>query len=581
MRLPFNNAEEYKDKPLPPHWRHRSIRSKLWSRRCLSLIGLFVIVIYCLRRSLFPSTASTISVLDDDYGDDDLYVEKSWQPPGLESSLDAARLTATISPIQNVFILLNGLSNADSGLADLGCEMSRGQQGATVHFLVLGGGHTTVENFKMLHQFGENCKAFFHDARTTSDESPKQSQMYTSYAANAMKLIVEHHGPAAIVYTHSRSKPKPNWFLAALEPHKSRVTMVELTQASLDSLGWIAHLSPRALNAWSKPRIDLVVDAGSHAGTLDRLFKSLAAAHYPSEERPLLFVNFDASSSESARTFALRFADVWPRERLVLRRRVDPSRHSFLEDWYPVGDDHHALSLSDGDELSPFFHHYLLFGLLHYRYDDPGRWSQWHDKTYGIALRDCPAKAREEFHVDTGSEADVDLRRNPSLASLADTRQPVLFFPAHFTALHESLHAGKSEGDHSAAATAVVPTVDEVWRAHVERNKLVLLCPPTFQYDDGKFVLTKGYVEPVLSPAGTLSKNHRDAIAGKEDQAAAGTDGTKEGEEEEDRLVRHADWWKSLGRDLVMMPWSRLQLRNAAGESRLFVEFFTKWSDTE
>lgn len=529
MVLPFSNAQ-YKDKPLPKRWKLK-LHNHIHIRR-FAVISVLLVTIWFFSDWLWQADVTATSRYSDYYGDEDLSVDTRLFPPGLGISLKRAILDVKVHPIQNVFFLLDGLTDSDTELVAIGCQMHSAMAGATVHFVVLGGGRTTIDEYREINQFGsDHCQAYFHDARPRSKlRGRESSHLYASYAANSINFVAGHHSPKAFIYTHSASAPKPNWFLAALQPFKDQTTHIELSRQRLAHLGWIAQLSPTSLNAWNKPRIDLVVQASSNTASLERLFQSLISAQYPADQYPNLLVNFDHESSESARYIATELSRIWPVESLILRRRIERSENSILEEWYPASKDNYAVILSDQWELSPHFYHYLRSMILRYRYGIPGRMSTSRDRQIGLSLQSIAAEGLLDSNLQSHEKSQM-----PVLWNHANLSAPFLILPDPFIAFHEARAASKFNEPLQDALTTFV-----------REGKLVTLYPPRFQYDDGEFVLARHHP---ISRLPDLEVDHL-AEAGNTLQTA-----------QQAQLLENQDWWKRMGNDRgYLSTWQEMKL---------------------
>lgn len=546
MVPPFAEAH-YKDKPVPKRWRVRSIRDNVYTRRIVVVSVLLSIIIWFSTAVHLRDTQNNpIRKYSDYYGDEDLSVESRLFPAGLGLSLTRATLNVQVHPVQNVCFLLDGLTDSDTELVALGCAMHSSMTGANAHFLVLGGGRTSIDEYREVNQFGhEHCQAYFHDARahSTAFQGRQSSHVYASYAATSLNFLVGHHLPKAIIYTHSPTAPKPNWFLAALAPLKYTSTHIQLERERLGELGWMAKLAPTSLNAWNKPRIDLVVQASSNPASLERLLKSLEAAHYPANQHPNLILDFDYESSESALSIATEMSRVWPSDRLSLRRRVEKSSSSIFEAWYPANDDNYAVILTDQWELNPYFYHYLRSMVLRYQYDVPGKYAKYREKLFGLALH--------AMHSQSEWQASNQKLQAPVLSDSLDLSTPLLIYPNPFIAFHDSVRTTRSD-----------ETMQEAFKKFLVKSQGLVLYPPRFHYDDAEFVLAKHHPLVALpdpdmaSPPASIQK-----------QASL-------------QLLTNQDWWRSLGNQEGQIPsWQDLDFFRQDGTKLDLDAFLTDNND--
>lgn len=518
----------------------------------------------------FRGTSPSRPRYADFYGDEDLSVEQKLFPSGLGTSLKRAMSDVQVHPIQNIFFLLNGLTDSDTALVGLGCQMHAAKEGATVHFIVLGGGRTSIAEYRTINQFGiDHCQAYFHDARPLSSlqQQPEKPHVYASYAANAISFIVKVHHPKAFIYTHSKSLPKPNWFLAALDPHKHTTTHIALPKDSLQRLGWMARLSPTSLNAWNKPRIDLIVQTSRNTASLDRLLKNFLSATYPTSEFPNLLIVYDDASIESARSLATELSTTWHPDKLSIHRHLQPHQESMLETWYPINDNHYALFVGDEWELSPYFYGYLRWMILKYQYDVKRRYDHRRVKLLGMSLNPTPPTPRNAHHkaekkVKEGEaeeeEVEEDGRGMPVLRHGVNLSFPFLFFPVPFEAFHEFKALQNDLASASTSASASPDSLDISIRSFVEHQKWVVMHPPLFQYDHGDYVLAKHHPVPgvrdMSDPPRTLHVEDRVGVLDSE------------------------IWWRKMGNDRGVMPdWGEIKVLLEQGEEVTDVnDFFTQ-----
>lgn len=542
MNLPFTN-DEYKDKPITRSWKLKPTQFR--TRRIVAAFLLVCITVWFF----FPKGARLASREFNRagaYDEDDLHVDKKVYPVHLAASMMSAMEKVQVHPIQNVFFMLNGLTGSDTDLVYLGCEMAKSRMGATVNMIILGGGGdsgsgvVTVGEYRAMNQFEHDaCPVYFHDARA------KKVSEYASYASNTLDFLTGDYSPSAIFYTHSREVPKPHWFLAALARHDTTTTQIVLNHASLESLAWIAYLTPPALNAWNKPRIDLVIDVSARSGSLIRLFRSLEAAHYPNDEHPNIIINLDESTSPGSIELINRLSQSWPPNRITLRRRARTTTtgYAFLETWYPVNTDNFALLLNDQYELSPYFFHYLKAMLLQYQYNLPGRLGLWRENQFGISLQSLLAEStRVPDAMKNFKNIAESIRKTkiPVLWNHADLSGPTLFYPTHFTNFINFVRDKN-----------VDENLQELLDTFIVERKLVLMYPPNFSQDDGNFVLSQYYADDTVPDPMTYEPD------------ALGL-----------QLLNDKKWWTWLGRDRIMPNWSLLQLYNAANENQAIVDFF-------
>jgi glycosyltransferase involved in cell wall biosynthesis len=115
-------------------------------------------------------------------------------------------------------------------------------------------------------------------------------------------------------------------------------------------------------------RISVNIITQNRARSLQRLLRSLEAAHYVGDEVPLSF-NMDSRVDDE--TLATVAAFGWRHGPVAVRRRVIPGGlvRAVTESWYPATDDDYGLLLEDDIEVSPFYYMWVKYALLAYRYD--------------------------------------------------------------------------------------------------------------------------------------------------------------------------------------------------------------------
>lgn len=544
---------EYKDKPAS--WQYRRY---LPSGRFVRFKRVLLLIVICLgvwvisKHSFRPAREVTSTDTDEE----DLYFDKDLYAPEFAFSIERARRDAPVHPILDVFFVLNGLGSSDTNLVALACAMAKKSTRSTVHVAVLGTAHTTIDDYRAKNGFVADCPVSFHDARIDASVEKLRTLQLNSYAENAVKSMIEVQ-PRAIIYTNSKTMPKPTYFTAAIGRHEHEATVIELDTSEVKMLGWIADLSPTALSAWNSPKIDIVIDASSNTGSLNRLLKSISEARYFVDDYPLILINFDEESSVAVRALVSKLNLVWPAERLITRRRVGPAKHALLENWYPTTSNNFGLYLHDQHELSPYYYHYLKFMLLSYRYDNPGRLGSWLTKQYGISLMsllDPTVKAPEALLDHKVDDNIVRQAKAPILWHNADLSSPVLFYPDAFSTLHEMLQYSDDE-------TQKLETTAELLDYLVKPNSMVLMYPPSFDIGSGFKCLAKRY----------------DTDIKIEDWVPTGLNQLKN---TDPQLLNNPGWYMMMGSDSddsdysALPRWSELKLFDRHGKAQALSTFF-------
>ena len=479
-------TSDYKDKP--PRWQGRA---SMLGTRLIRSKRLFMLICLAISFYFFGPSFTAIGGSHDHASsstDEDLYVDKSLYARGLSASIKSAERQALVHPIENVYFLLNGLTSVDTNLVDLACDMARKNAGSTVHIVVLGHGSLAIDNYRYRNGFDEECPVFFHNARPNATFSHVGHTMeLASYADHALRMLLRDT-PRAIIYTHSATEPKPNWFMATVARHKHAANFIELAGSDILTYGWMSQLSAEALASWNRPIIDLVIDAStSNTGSLQRLLDCLANAIYPADSRPQIIIEFDHDSRVAVRALIAKFAGVWPKSRIQARRKTRETQFVLLESWYPTTADNFALFLNTCHELSPYYYQYLLMMLLRYRYDDAGRLGAWRMKQYGIALTSVfePSLDAPQMLLDYKDDlSSIKEARSPFLWHVSDIDAPVLLYPELISTLHEVLNSGDDEVEQLTDTAQLLGYL-------VVPNSMLMLYPPAFNSEEGSMTMAR------------------------------------------------------------------------------------------
>ncbi|KAH8680881.1 hypothetical protein BX600DRAFT_428857 [Xylariales sp. PMI_506] len=298
---------------------------------------------------------------------------------------------------KNILFAAFSLKSAAS-LLPVACQMGM-QASNYVHFAFLGRSDINLKELAKLNGIDEDCQINFHDARTINAAIMTDEAMEYS-VFRAFHHIHTYMHPQAVIIDGSRTE---DWYFqksARSHAMATSNTLIELPSSS-SSLGWIASLDSRSLNAWDKINIDILVQATSgSSGNLLRLLKSLSQADYSSCSIPHLTIELPTDVDPPTLHFLEEFQ--WPPPHvlhapgtnyLTLRHRIphrrlteEESSIRFLESFWPANPlKSHVLVLSPKTEVAPSFFHYLKYSTLEYKYSATGR-NNWNTRLFGISL---------------------------------------------------------------------------------------------------------------------------------------------------------------------------------------------------
>ncbi|QDS73083.1 hypothetical protein FKW77_000154 [Venturia effusa] len=375
-------------------------------------------------------------------------------------------------------------------LIPMACEMGRRGHNF-VHVAITARSELSLEEIQKINGVNKNdCKVFWHDARP---DYPRYSSDFRAEAAvaTAMDHIEVFMHPQVVITDDSLLEDA--WFTRQirLKAKDYNWPVMELPAGKQDMLKWVTRLEARALAAWHKSSVDIVIQAPTSSfGALRRLLKSLSTADYSGLTPPRITLELPAEVDARTRDYLKRFT--WPpssalqpvhSSQLIVRHRIPGQKISpeaasvrALESFYPTSaDDSHVLLLSANVQLSPIYFHYLKYNLLQYRHTESAVGSL----IAGISL-DLPSthlNGSTPFTPpdDTTLEADVRKRSkpvykktNPPFLWQAPSNNAALYFGDKWAELHSFLQHRLTKFHDTPGATVLHKTVSEQFPAWME-----------------------------------------------------------------------------------------------------------------
>ncbi|KMP08776.1 hypothetical protein CISG_01809 [Coccidioides immitis RMSCC 3703] len=261
-----------------------------------------------------------------------------------------------------------------SDLLPLACEMS-GHELNQVHIALMGRDELSIEGIQEVNGYNESeCPLIWHDARPDYGPWSTDARMEASVKSGLVHMLKILH-PRAIITHESRDEP---FLVRGVKTRASQTGIAHIgLKGRASSFKWITKLDSRALAAWNRAQIEILVHAPpASSGSLLRLLKSLQKADYFGPA-PGLTIELPFDVDPALTDFLGRFT--WPPHtegrQFTLRRRI--TRNTAAEEaairsidafyprkpWYS-----HVLVLSPHAELAPSFYHFLKYSILKYKY---------------------------------------------------------------------------------------------------------------------------------------------------------------------------------------------------------------------
>jgi hypothetical protein len=120
------------------------------------------------------------------------------------------------------------------------------------------------------------------------------------------------------------------------------------------------------LSDWHGPQLDISIITNNRHKSLQRLLRSLSAAHYYGD-RIDLRINIDQPADADTLQLSQNFT--WAHGRKALHHRIVTGglMAAVVESWYPASNHTYGLLLEDDVEVSPLFYAWVKMCLLRYR----------------------------------------------------------------------------------------------------------------------------------------------------------------------------------------------------------------------
>lgn len=421
-------------------------------------------------------------------------------------------------------------------LIPMACEMAWWDN-SFVHVVITARSELSMEEIQQINGVDRNdCKVFWHDARP---DYPRYSSDFRAEAAVAvaMEHIEGFIHPQVIITDDSIAED--TWFTRQMRLKAKQYDwpIIELPTRKQDRLKWITRLEARALAAWHKSSVEIVIQAPTASfGALMRLLKSLSAADYSGLTPPRITIELPAEVDAMTLDYLSHY--VWPpssalqpvhSSQLTVRHRIPGQKISaeeasvrFFESFYPASaDDSHVLLLSANAQLSPVYFHYLKYNLLHYKYSEStGIFS---GVIAGISL-DLPStylNGSAPFTPPDYTSLEVAVRQrtkpvhkktNPPFLWQAPNNNAALYFGDKWIQLHSFLQHRLTKFHDTPDAAVLHKTVSEQFPAWMEYAL--------------EFMRARGYslLYPASSPNfDALVKIHREQYHAPEEFVASST----------------------------------------------------------
>ncbi|TID25597.1 hypothetical protein E6O75_ATG03460 [Venturia nashicola] len=392
---------------------------------------------------------------------------------------------------KNVMFAASNLKSL-AALIPMACEMGWWDN-SFVHVAITARSDLSLEEIKSINGVGRNdCKVFWHDARP--DYSRYSSEFRAEAAvATAMDHIEVFMHPQVVITDDSMAED--TWFTRQIRLKAKQYAwpVIELPTGKQDRLKWITRLEARALAAWHKSNVDIVIQPPTSSfGALMRLLKSLSAADYSGLTPPRITIELPAEVDAMTRDYLSHYA--WPpstalqpvhSSQLTVRHRIPGQKISaeaasvrFFESFYPASvDESHALLLSANAQLSPVYFHYLKYNLLHYKYSaSAGIFSS---VVAGISL-DLPSEhlnGSASFTPPDHTTLEAAVRQrtkpvhkktNPPFLWQAPNNNAALYFGDKWAELHTFLQYRLTKFHNTPDAAVLHKTVSEQFPAWME-----------------------------------------------------------------------------------------------------------------
>jgi hypothetical protein len=377
-------------------------------------------------------------------------------------------------------------------LIPMACEMAR-LENNFVHILLLARSHLGLDEIQDINGVDKDgCKVFWHDARPDYARYSSDFRAEAAVAAALDHIDVFMHPQVVIT---DDSIVDETWFTRQMRIKAKQYDwpVIELPNEKQDRLKWITRLESRALAAWHRSSIDIVVQAPTASfGSLMRLLKSLSAADYSGLTPPRITLELPADVDTMTRDYLSRFA--WPpttalqpvhTSQLTVRHRIPGQKISaeeasvrFFESFYPANaDESHVLLLSANAQLSPMYFHYLKYNLLHYKYSQfVGIFS---NNIFGLSL-DMPATylngsapfiPPDHSALQTAVQIQtkpINKNTNPPFLWQAPNSNAALYFGDKWVELHSFLQHRLTKFHSTSDAAVLKKTVSEQFPAWME-----------------------------------------------------------------------------------------------------------------
>ncbi|KAF4555620.1 Hypothetical protein D9617_2g055830 [Elsinoe fawcettii] len=376
----------------------------------------------------------------------------------LKASLDAIGTTGGHRPLnRNVLFAVSRLKSA-ANLLPLACAMADTGRNY-VHLVLLGREALPVEDIlKMNGVRQQTCDVYIHDGRADYSEYSTDVRAEAS-VVGAMNHVNSWMHPQVVITDDEAAED--SFFTRGIRGKMRDLEkpVIELPQGRYEDFKWIARLDSTSLNAWHKPRIELLIhDPPGAGGALTRLLKSLTDADYGGLKPPKLTVELPSKSDEFLIKYLKDFS--WPpgldrtrpeADLLKLQRRIpassldaEESAVRFVESYYPSHNmDDHVLVLSPNAVVSPLFYHYVFYTLLSTRYSaiNPDR-----ERLAGLALASSSTTlSNKNFDPPSLSSmrektsANFEPGSSPPFLYQAPQASALLVFGSHWAEFHDYL----------------------------------------------------------------------------------------------------------------------------------------------
>ncbi|KAG5939139.1 hypothetical protein E4U60_000999 [Claviceps pazoutovae] len=299
--------------------------------------------------------------------------------PALQSTLRATSAAGGASRKNNNVLFAAASLKSASTLLPMACEMAMERQNL-VHFAFLGVADVSVEDLLEINGIDKDCRLMTHDARPDHFESSTEPRTRTAVKEALLSINARMHPQAVIV---DSTTAEEEYFLGPARDQilSTSAALIELPERPRKSLAWMSKLDARALSAWNKVRVDILIHATpTKTANLKRLLRSIARADLAGIHTPHITVELPHTIEPLMEKFLNGFQWPHPTSRarqqssmISLRRRItrqpldeEDSSVRFVESFWPTDPlKSHVLVLSPHTEITPQFFQYVKYSLLH------------------------------------------------------------------------------------------------------------------------------------------------------------------------------------------------------------------------